>query len=165
MIHPDEYFVPFQFDVEDHPDVLCPYDYVRVSDGRKREITPLCGKTLPQNITSSGNYLHIEFVTDGSGNYKGFSAFYDTHGNHNSNYFTFKLSLSSCLLIVLGGRKKKSDVCVWWEGKTRAHVSWSKAENQQNRHLTSNSWVEPRPHFLPLNITKKAIGQDEENDH
>lgn len=107
MIHPDEYFVPFKFDVEDHPDVLCPYDYVRVSDGRKREITPLCGKTLPQNITSSGNYLHIEFVTDGSGNYKGFSAFYDTHGNRNSNYFTFKLSLSSCLLIVLRGRKKK----------------------------------------------------------
>lgn len=91
-----------EFDVEDHPDVLCPYDYVRVSDGRKREITPLCGKTLPQNITSSGNYLHIEFVTDGSGNYKGFSAFYDTHGiqcpvltapdhgNMTGDSFTFK---------------------------------------------------------------------------
>lgn len=123
MIHPYEYFVPFQFDVEDHPDVLCPYDYVRVSDGRKREITPLCGKTLPQNITSSGNYLHIEFVTDGSGNYKGFSAFYDTHGNHNSNYFTFKLSLSSCLLILLRSRKKKNQMFVFGEREKRERMS------------------------------------------
>lgn len=131
MIHPDEYFVCFQFDVEDHPDVLCPYDYVRVSDGRKREIKPLCGKTLPRNITSSGNYMHIEFVTDGSGNYKGFSAFYDTHGNHNSNYFTFRLSLSSCQLIVLGGRKK-NQMCVSGEREKREHISL-KAKQRTNK--------------------------------
>lgn len=70
-----------QFDVEDHPDVTCPYDYMKVSAGKDRKYGPLCGKTLPQNITSSANYMHLEFVSDDSGNYKGFRAFYDTHGN------------------------------------------------------------------------------------
>ena len=45
-----------------------------------RKYGPYCGKKLPRNITSSGNYIHIEFVSDDSGNYRGFKAFYDTHG-------------------------------------------------------------------------------------
>ncbi|KAJ7394693.1 Mannan-binding lectin serine protease 1 [Desmophyllum pertusum] len=91
-----------QFDVEDHPDVTCPYDYMKVSAGKNRKYGPLCGKTLPKNITSSANYMHLEFVSDDSGNYKGFKAFYDTHGlrcpplltpehgNMTGDSFTFK---------------------------------------------------------------------------
>ncbi|XP_020624029.1 mannan-binding lectin serine protease 2-like [Orbicella faveolata] len=91
-----------QFDVEDHPDVTCPYDYMKVSAGKDKKYGPLCGKTLPQNITSSANYMHLEFVSDDSGNYKGFRAFYDTHGlrcptlaapehgNMTGDSFTFK---------------------------------------------------------------------------
>ena len=45
-----------------------------------RKYGPYCGKKLPRNITSSGNYIHMEFVSDDSGNYRGFKAFYDTHG-------------------------------------------------------------------------------------
>lgn len=79
----NDYVLPFlfiQFEIEDHPDVTCPYDYMKVSAGKNRKLGPLCGKTPPHNITSSGNYMHIEFVSDDSGNYKGFKAFYDTHG-------------------------------------------------------------------------------------
>ena len=60
--------------------MTCPYDYMKVSAGKDKKYGPLCGKTLPQNITSSANYMHLEFVSDDSGNYKGFRAFYDTHG-------------------------------------------------------------------------------------
>ena len=66
--------------MEDHPQVLCPYDHLLVTADKNKDPTPLCGNTLPHNITSAGNSMHIEFVTDDSGNYKGFKAFYDTHG-------------------------------------------------------------------------------------
>lgn len=62
--------------------MTCPYDYMKVSAGKDKKYGPLCGKTLPQNITSSANYMHLEFVSDDSGNYKGFRAFYDTHGKY-----------------------------------------------------------------------------------
>lgn len=71
--------------MEDHPDVICPYDYLRVSAGINRKYGPFCGKSLPQNITSSDNYMYLEFVSDGTENYKGFKAIYDTHGNVVSN--------------------------------------------------------------------------------
>lgn len=91
-----------QFEVEDHPDVICPYDYLRVSAGINRKYGPFCGKSLPQNITSSDNYMYLEFVSDGTENYKGFKAIYDTHGlqcpilrapqhgNMTGDSFTFK---------------------------------------------------------------------------
>ncbi|XP_068699575.1 mannan-binding lectin serine protease 2-like [Montipora foliosa] len=91
-----------EFEVEDHPQVLCPYDHLLVTADKNKDPTPLCGKTRPHNITSAGNSMHIEFVTDDSGNYKGFKAFYDTHGiqcpvltapdhgNMTGDSFTFK---------------------------------------------------------------------------
>lgn len=91
-----------QFEVEDHPDVVCPYDYMRVSAGINRKYGPFCGKTLPKNITSSANYMYLEFVSDGTENHKGFKAIYDTHGlrcpalrapehgNMTGDSFTFK---------------------------------------------------------------------------
>lgn len=91
-----------QFEVEDHPDVICPYDYMRVSAGINRKYGPFCGKSLPKNFTSSDNYMYLEFVSDGTENYKGFKAIYDTHGlkcpplrapqhgNMTGDSFTFK---------------------------------------------------------------------------
>ncbi|KAK3754222.1 hypothetical protein QZH41_013126 [Actinostola sp. cb2023] len=69
-----------KFNIEDHPEVACPYDYLKVSAGIGRRHGPLCGKSLPQNITSSGNYMHLQFVSDATGAYPGFKAFYETHG-------------------------------------------------------------------------------------
>ena len=75
---PVMYFVIFQFQVETHPNVNCPYDYVSVSAGdiSKR----LCGQTPPKNITSLSNLMTIRFVTDGSNNMEGFLARYHTEG-------------------------------------------------------------------------------------
>ncbi|XP_032226040.1 mannan-binding lectin serine protease 1 isoform X1 [Nematostella vectensis] len=69
-----------EFDIESHPDVPCPYDYIKVSAGIGRRYGPLCGQTPPRNITSTGNFMHIEFVSDPSGSNKGFRAYYETHG-------------------------------------------------------------------------------------
>lgn len=95
-----------EFDIEEHPDVVCPYDYLKINAGQKRKYGPYCGKKLPRNITSSGNYIHMEFVSDDSGNYRGFKAFYDTHGircppltapdhgNMTGDDFTFKQTVA-----------------------------------------------------------------------
>ena len=70
----------FQFDIEGHPQVPCPYDYMNIRAGFRNQYGPLCGQKFPPNITSTANYMHIEFVSDASGSYKGFKAHYETHG-------------------------------------------------------------------------------------
>lgn len=72
------YFLIFQFQVETHPNVNCPYDYVSVLAGDIS--TRLCGQTPPKNITSPSNLMTIRFVTDGSNNMEGFLARFYTEG-------------------------------------------------------------------------------------
>ena len=50
----------------------CPYDYLRIFDGPSPSSPPLsqegnlCGSTIPQPISSTGNILHILFHSDSS---------------------------------------------------------------------------------------------------
>ena len=50
----------------------CGYDYLSITDGS--DTKKLCGSTLPDKITSSGNTLTLKFESDYSVNKKGFSA-------------------------------------------------------------------------------------------
>ncbi|KAK1887627.1 Inactive serine protease PAMR1 [Dissostichus eleginoides] len=55
----------------------CHYDYVEVRDGdsiNSRVIARLCGNNRPVPVHSSGNSLHILFVSDGYKNFDGFFA-------------------------------------------------------------------------------------------
>ncbi|XP_068170211.1 inactive serine protease PAMR1 isoform X2 [Antennarius striatus] len=55
----------------------CLYDYVEVRDGdsiNSRVIARLCGNNRPAPIQSSGNRLHVLFVSDGYKNFDGFFA-------------------------------------------------------------------------------------------
>ncbi|TRZ04415.1 hypothetical protein DNTS_013284 [Danionella cerebrum] len=58
-------------------DHSCRYDYVEVRDGdsvKSPVIGRYCGEKIPAPIKSSGNSLHIRFVSDGYNNYDGFFA-------------------------------------------------------------------------------------------
>ncbi|XP_056602708.1 inactive serine protease PAMR1 [Triplophysa dalaica] len=58
-------------------DHSCRYDYVEVRDGdnpKSPVIGRYCGEESPTPVKSSGNSLHIRFVSDGYNNYDGFSA-------------------------------------------------------------------------------------------
>nr|XP_017212577.1 inactive serine protease PAMR1-like [Danio rerio] len=58
-------------------DHSCQYDYVEVRDGdslKSPVIGRYCGDESPGPIKSSGNSLHIRFVSDGYNNYDGFFA-------------------------------------------------------------------------------------------
>ncbi|XP_002161936.3 tolloid-like protein 1 isoform X2 [Hydra vulgaris] len=63
------------FDLEKH--IECRYDYVVVKDGRTRNakvIGQYCGSRIPQEISTNGSALYIEFVSDTSTQNKGFEA-------------------------------------------------------------------------------------------
>nr|DBA16547.1 TPA: hypothetical protein GDO54_003929 [Pyxicephalus adspersus] len=64
------------FDVESHPDVLCPYDRLQIS--AKGKDTVLCGETIPQEIDTRSNKVDIVFTTDGSGHQTGWNLQYTT---------------------------------------------------------------------------------------
>ncbi|XP_076027535.1 cubilin [Genypterus blacodes] len=65
------------FDLESSP--TCRYDYIKVYDGDNMNF-PLfgkfCGNSMPAAIRSSGNFLTVHFVTDGSVQRRGFNATY-----------------------------------------------------------------------------------------
>ncbi|XP_070561156.1 mannan-binding lectin serine protease 1-like [Ptychodera flava] len=67
------------FDVEIHPDVLCPYDFVKVLSGNQ-VYGPYCGESgvnnLPAVIQSPGNTMKVMFHSDTSGEFGGFRARY-----------------------------------------------------------------------------------------
>ena len=55
----------------------CVYDYVEVRDGLLQDsplIGTYCGYKIPRDIRSTGNYLFVKFVSDGSVQKVGFSA-------------------------------------------------------------------------------------------
>lgn len=58
-------------------DHRCRYDFIELRDGdsvRSPLIGRYCGDRIPLPIKTSGDSLHIHFVSDGYNNYDGFSA-------------------------------------------------------------------------------------------
>ncbi|XP_053566234.1 mannan-binding lectin serine protease 1 isoform X2 [Bombina bombina] len=67
------------FDIEDHPEVSCPYDYIKIKAGR-REFGPLCGVKPPGRIETGSNSVHILFHSDNSGENSGWRLSYTVTG-------------------------------------------------------------------------------------
>ncbi|XP_066297660.1 mannan-binding lectin serine protease 1-like isoform X2 [Branchiostoma lanceolatum] len=65
------------FDIEQHPEVSCPYDNLKIQAGDEK-YGPYCGKTVPPTITSTDHKMHVFFHSDDSGENKGFRATYFT---------------------------------------------------------------------------------------
>ncbi|XP_015217031.2 mannan-binding lectin serine protease 1 isoform X2 [Lepisosteus oculatus] len=68
------------FDIEDHPEVTCPYDYLKIKAG-KREFGPLCGDRSPGRIETGSNSVQILFHSDNSGENIGWRLSYAAVGN------------------------------------------------------------------------------------
>ncbi|XP_029471633.1 mannan-binding lectin serine protease 1 isoform X4 [Rhinatrema bivittatum] len=67
------------FDVEDHPEVSCPYDYLKIKAGR-RELGPFCGEKSPGRIETRSNSVQIVFHSDDSGENNGWKLTYTAAG-------------------------------------------------------------------------------------
>ncbi|XP_061073373.1 mannan-binding lectin serine protease 1 isoform X1 [Conger conger] len=68
------------FDIEDHPEIKCPYDYIKIQAGQ-REIGPLCGDRSPGRIQTGSNSIQIFFHSDNSGENVGWRLSYTTVGS------------------------------------------------------------------------------------
>ncbi|KAJ8397257.1 hypothetical protein AAFF_G00440910 [Aldrovandia affinis] len=68
------------FDIEDHPEVTCPYDYIKIQAGQ-REIGPLCGDRSPGRIRTGSNSIQIIFHSDNSGENIGWRLSYTAEGS------------------------------------------------------------------------------------
>ncbi|XP_033096139.1 mannan-binding lectin serine protease 1-like [Anneissia japonica] len=67
------------FDIEEHPDVRCPYDYLKI-ESDEQKLGPFCGSRNPANITSASNIVKITFHSDGQLSGRGFTLEYTTQG-------------------------------------------------------------------------------------
>ncbi|XP_063162323.1 mannan-binding lectin serine protease 1 isoform X2 [Candoia aspera] len=78
------FFITLQFDenfdIEDHPEVTCPYDYIKIKAGLK-ELGPFCGERPPGRIETQSNHIHILFHSDNSGENGGWKLTYTTTGD------------------------------------------------------------------------------------
>ncbi|XP_062438642.1 LOW QUALITY PROTEIN: mannan-binding lectin serine protease 1-like [Rhea pennata] len=68
------------FDVEDHPEVTCPYDFIKIKAGH-REFGPFCGEKSPGRIETQTNSVQILFHSDNSGENRGWKLSYMAIGN------------------------------------------------------------------------------------
>ncbi|KAM6304823.1 LOW QUALITY PROTEIN: mannan-binding lectin serine protease 1-like [Aegotheles albertisi] len=68
------------FDVEDHPEVTCPYDYIKIKAGHM-EFGPFCGEKSPGRIETQTNSVQILFHSDNSGENRGWKLSYTAIGN------------------------------------------------------------------------------------
>ncbi|XP_051778188.1 mannan-binding lectin serine protease 1 isoform X1 [Erpetoichthys calabaricus] len=67
------------FDIEDHPEVTCPYDYLKIKAGQK-EFGPFCGDQSPGKIETGSNRVQILFHSDNSGDNGGWKLTYSAVG-------------------------------------------------------------------------------------
>ncbi len=86
-------------------DHSCRYDYVEVRDGdspKSPVIGRYCGDESPLPIRSSGNSLHVRFVSDGYNNYDGFFAtFQEVSGTKSVNNFIYLFFILFYLIILI----------------------------------------------------------------
>ncbi|XP_051966147.1 mannan-binding lectin serine protease 1-like [Xyrauchen texanus] len=68
------------FDIEDHPDVTCPYDFVKILAGDK-DFGPFCGDQSPGKIKTGSNMVGILFHSDNSGENLGWKLTYTSTGS------------------------------------------------------------------------------------
>ncbi|XP_050015920.1 mannan-binding lectin serine protease 1 isoform X4 [Alexandromys fortis] len=68
------------FDIEDHPEVPCPYDYIKIKAGPK-VWGPFCGETSPEPISTQSHSVQILFRSDNSGENRGWRLSYRAAGN------------------------------------------------------------------------------------
>ncbi|XP_027135930.1 mannan-binding lectin serine protease 1 isoform X3 [Larimichthys crocea] len=69
-----------QFDVEDHPDITCPYDHVKIKAGGS-DFGPFCGDRPPAEIQTDSNTAAIFFHSDNSGENLGWRITYTATGS------------------------------------------------------------------------------------
>lgn len=68
------------FDIEDHPEVPCPYDYIKIKAGSK-VWGPFCGEKSPEPISTQSHSIQILFRSDNSGENRGWRLSYRAAGN------------------------------------------------------------------------------------
>ncbi|XP_054338599.1 mannan-binding lectin serine protease 1 isoform X5 [Pongo pygmaeus] len=68
------------FDIEDHPEVPCPYDYIKIKVGPK-VLGPFCGEKAPEPISTQSHSVLILFHSDNSGENRGWRLSYRATGN------------------------------------------------------------------------------------
>nr|XP_020515672.2 mannan-binding lectin serine protease 1 [Labrus bergylta] len=68
------------FDVEDHPDIICPYDHVKIKAG-STEFGPFCGDRSPGEIQTDTNIITVVFHSDNSGDNTGWRIKYTSTGS------------------------------------------------------------------------------------
>ena len=79
----------------------CRYDNLRIFDGANNTsplIGKFCGTASPGRIVSTGNMLHLEFVSDFSSSAKGFFANYTT-GSACKCFIPFSLFIETKILV------------------------------------------------------------------
>ncbi|XP_076832444.1 mannan-binding lectin serine protease 1 isoform X2 [Brachyhypopomus gauderio] len=68
------------FDIEDHPEVQCPYDYIKIEAG-ERTFGPFCGDRSPGRILTLSNNVSIRFHSDNSGENLGWKLSFSSAGS------------------------------------------------------------------------------------
>uniref|UniRef100_A0AAQ4P9K3 Mannan-binding lectin serine peptidase 1 n=1 Tax=Gasterosteus aculeatus aculeatus TaxID=481459 RepID=A0AAQ4P9K3_GASAC len=69
-----------RFEVEDHPDISCPYDHLKITTGSK-EFGPFCGNQPPAEIQTDSNVATVFFHSDNSGENLGWRITYTSTGS------------------------------------------------------------------------------------
>uniref|UniRef100_A0A3Q2ZR90 MBL associated serine protease 1 n=1 Tax=Kryptolebias marmoratus TaxID=37003 RepID=A0A3Q2ZR90_KRYMA len=69
-----------RFDVEDHPEAMCPYDYVKIAAG-SRDFGPFCGDRSPGVVQTDSNIVTVRFHSDNSGEHFGWRLTYTSEGS------------------------------------------------------------------------------------
>uniref|UniRef100_A0A8C2WUP2 MBL associated serine protease 1 n=1 Tax=Cyclopterus lumpus TaxID=8103 RepID=A0A8C2WUP2_CYCLU len=87
-----------RFDVEDHPDVSCPYDHVKITAGSS-EFGPFCGDRPPGDLQTDSNNVTISFHSDNSGEHLGWRITYTSTGRYTPST-THRILVPSSLLIL-----------------------------------------------------------------
>ncbi|XP_033096152.1 mannan-binding lectin serine protease 1-like [Anneissia japonica] len=139
------------FDVEEHPDVICPYDYLKIeSDGNIDG--PLCGTEKPRDITTRGHVAKISFHSDGLRGGRGFEVVYTTtakpcveisaplYGSMIGDEFTFKATvIFECQdgYILKGSESRSCKADGSWTGVT---TSCQIVECDQPPSIPHGSW-------------------------